>query len=279
MSAVGAKWTDSELAAEFWQKGRVDSCPVYDMHGHMGELQSIYFPRCEPADMVRSMDEAGVKLLCFSHHSALESPDLGNSLAVEAVRRFPDRFRAYLAVNPHYPELVERDLGSFDEMGDVYVGLKFLADYHRVPIDGEPYRRALEFADERGLPVLSHTWGGSGFDGAENVRRVAQRYERVQLLLGHSLNNHWEEAADIANELPNTWLELTSVLGVRGVLELFCGQTGSDRLLYGTDLPWFDEHQAIGSVLSADITDEDRHNILHRNAERLLGLGEIIRLH
>ncbi len=42
-------------------------------------------------------------------------------------------------------------------------------------------------------------------------------------------------------------------------------------MLYGTDLPWFDEHHAIGSVLAADITDDDVHNILHRNAEALLG--------
>jgi predicted TIM-barrel fold metal-dependent hydrolase len=41
-------------------------------------------------------------------------------------------------------------------------------------------------------------------------------------------------------------------------------------MLFGTDLPWFDPHQAIGALLSADITDEDRHNICHCNAEKLL---------
>ncbi len=264
------RWMDSELGAEFWQKGRVESCPVYDMHGHMGPLAAIYFPRCEPADMVRSMDEAGVRLLCFSHHSALMCPDLSSRPAVEAVRQFPDRFRVYLGINPNYPDVAERELAEFDDMRDVYVGLKFLADYHKEPIDGPKYQRSLEFADERGLLVLTHTWGGSGFDGPGNVRAAAERYPNVQFLLGHSFNNDWDSAVAVANEHPNVWLELTSVLGVRGVLELFCDGAGSDRLLYGTDLPWFDEHQAVGSVLCADITDDDRHNILHRNAERLL---------
>jgi len=263
---------DSELAAEFWEKGRSESCPIYDMHGHMGEWHSIYFPRAEAAQMVRSMDGAGVRLVCFAHHAALFSPQIGNRVAVEAVRQFPDRLRAYLSVNPHYPDALEGDLAGFDDMRDVYVGLKLLPDYHKVPISAEPYRRALEFADERGLLVLSHTWGGSNCDGEAEVRRVAERYPNLRLLMGHSLNDHWHEAAAIVRDYPNTYAELTSIPGRRGVLELLCEEAGSDRILYGTDIPWFDEHQGVGSLLSADITEDDIHNILHRNAEKLLGL-------
>ncbi len=263
---------DSQLAAEFWKTGRSASCPIYDVHGHMGEWHSIYFPRGEAADMVRSMDGAGVRLLCFAHHAALFCPEIGNREAVKAVRQFPDRLRAYLSVNPHYPDAIERDLAGFDDMRDVYVGLKLLADYHRVPISAEPYRRALEFADERRLPVLSHTWGGSAFDGADEVRRVAERYPHIRLLMGHSLNDRWHEAAAVARDCPNTYLELTSIPGRRGVLELLCDEAGSDRILFGTDIPWFDEHQGVGALLSADITEDDIHNILHRNAEKLLGL-------
>jgi predicted TIM-barrel fold metal-dependent hydrolase len=270
VSEVATCWAASELAAEFWEHGRAESCPVYDMHGHMGPLASIFFPRCEPADMVRSMDGSGVRMLCFSHHSALMSPDVGNSLAIEAVRQFPDRFRAYLAVNPHYPELSAADLAAYDALSDVYVGLKLLADYHKVAIDDEPYRAALEFANERGILVLSHTWGGSSFDGPDNVRRVAERYPNVRFLAGHSFHPHWDAAVAVADDCPNVWLELTAVLGFRSALEMMCDGAGSERMVYGTDLPWFDEHQCIGSVLCAEITDEDRHNILHRNAEKLL---------
>ena len=57
---------------------------------------------------------------------------------------------------------------------------------------------------------------------------------------------------------------------LEGMGEKFVHEAGSDRMLFGTDLPWFDPHQAVGVLLNADITDEDRHNICHRNAERLL---------
>ena len=56
----------------------------------------------------------------------------------------------------------------------------------------------------------------------------------------------------------------------RGAIEALVSGAGSNRMLFGTDLPWFDPHHAIGSLLSASISDDDRHNICHRNAEKLL---------
>jgi predicted TIM-barrel fold metal-dependent hydrolase len=49
-----------------------------------------------------------------------------------------------------------------------------------------------------------------------------------------------------------------------------CREVGSDRVVFGTDLPWYDPSYAIGSVLFADITDEDRENILRNTALSIL---------
>lgn len=265
-------WTRSALAEEFWRTGRCENCPVIDMHGHMGPWHSIYFPGPRPEQMVASMDAAGVRMLVFAHHAALFCPETGHAPAIAAVRAFPGRLRAYCCINPNYPEISARDLAAFDGLRDVFVGLKLLAGYHKFAITHDRYRPALEFASARRLPVLMHTWAGDQFDGPRQVRAVAEKYPQATFLLGHSLYGAWDEAAAIANDLPNTCLELTAVLGLRGRLETFCEKVGSRRLLYGTDLPWFSEHQGIGAVLAADIIDEDRHNILHRNAEKLLGL-------
>ena len=262
---------NSDLARTFWEHGKAADCPIYDMHGHMGPYHSIYFPRAEPADMVRTMDEAGVRLLIFSHHSALNSPNLANQPSIAAVRAFPDRLRAYCMVNPNYPEQMARDLDAFDSLfPDVYVGFKFLSDYHQIPLTDEAYRPAWEVADRRGLLVLAHTWGGSQYDGEAVVRKVAERYPNVKFLLGHSCHGAWDAAIALANDFPNIYLELTAIFDDRGGIETFVRGAGSDRMLFGTDLPWFDPHQAIGVLLNAGITDEDRHNICHRNAERLL---------
>jgi len=263
---------DSSIAAEFWKDGRSGSCPVYDMHTHPGPCKYTCVPRSEPADMVQAMDAAGIRLVCISHQAGLFGPDLGNGPAIEAVREFPERFRAYLSVNPHYPEALERELAEFDDMRDVYVGLKFLPDYHEVKISDGRYRRALEFAEARGLLLLSHTYGGSRFNGAAEVRHVAENYPNIRLLMAHCLKADWREAAAIAREHPHAYLDLTGVLGQWGAVELLCEEAGSGKVLFGTDAPLYSQREAIGQLLSADITDADIHNICHRNAEALLGL-------
>ena len=261
---------DSPLCEEFWEHGRSETCPIYDMHGHMGHWAAIYFPRGEQEEMLHTMDQCGVRMLVFSHHLALNSPDAGNRVSVEAARCYPDRFRAYCVINPNYPDLVEADLASFVEHRDAYVGLKFLSDYHHVAVNDKRYRVAWEYADRNSLLLLMHTWGGSPYDGPEVIRPMLERYPNVRVLLGHSCHSDWDEAIRLARDFPNTYLELTAVFDNRGVVEKFAVESGSERMLFGTDLPWFDPHHAIGALLSARITDEDRHNICHRNAERLL---------
>lgn len=260
----------SALAAEFWEHGRSDSCPVYNMHAHMGPYAQMRLPRCEAEDMLRSMDAAGVRLALVSHMASLESADIANSLMPGVVRRYPDRFRAYLTVNPNYPEVAKAELAKFDDMRDVYVGLKFHPDSHKAALTDGRYEYFLKFADERGVLLLSHTYDGSAYNDEKHVRGVLEAYPSISFLMGHCLKSAWHAAADVARDHPNAWLELTGVLGQWGALQIMCEEAGSDRMLFGTDLPWYGHHQGIGHLLCAEITDEDIHNICHRNAERLL---------
>lgn len=263
--------SESQLAQAFWKQGRLAGCPVIDMHGHMGAWKGIHFPNADAAAMVHSMDRAGVRMLCFCHHAALFCPDIGNAANVEAVRKFPDRLRAYVGINPHYGDAIARDLAAYESHRNVFVGLKVLAGYHLISWDAPPYEPAWRFANEHKTLLLGHTWGGAGrHDGPEQVRKAAAKYPDVRLLLGHSLHGAWDDAIAIAKEFPNVYLELTAVLDDRGAVERFVDAGLAKKCLYGTDLPWFNEHYYIGAVLSAKISDDDRHDILHRNAERLL---------
>ncbi len=261
------------LRNAFLESGKAPDCPVYDCHGHVGPFFGAHLPEADPDSAVRMMDRAGVRMLIFCHHAALFAPDVGNGANIEAVRKHPDRLRAYLGVNPNYPEHLDKDLASFDDYSDVYVGLKFLASYHKIPLTDDRCRPAWEFVNERSLPVLCHTWGGSPFDGPQHIRECAERYTNAKILMGHSCHDDWDAAVDLANTYPNVYYELTAVLDNRGMLEKFVEASGSERMLFGTDHPWFDFHYYIGAVLGADVTDEDRRNIFYRNAEKVFPIG------
>ena len=52
--------------------------------------------------------------------------------------------------------------------------------------------------------------------------------------------------------------------------EEVCSKFGSERVLFGTNFPTNSMAGSIYSLLTANITEEERENIAHRNLERLL---------
>ena len=261
---------DSVLTRYFWQEGRSDQCPVIDIHCHMGNWPGIWLPSSTAEKMLQTMDQIGIRLICFSHHEALTCPEIANRTAIKTALSHSDRFRFYLSINPHYQEHYLHDLNDYDSYGNLCVGLKLHPSWHETPLNHLNYQKAWQFADERRLLVLSHTWSDSKYDGPDMVRQVAEKYVNTKFILGHSLHGSWDEAIKIAREFPHVYLDLTAVLDDRGIVESFIAAGLSQKILFGTDLPWFNPYHGIGALLSADISDDDRHNILHRNAEKLL---------
>ncbi len=291
MNAAGLN--PSPISREYLERGSSDSCPIIDMHGHVGPFYGCYLPSNSAEQMCRRMKRAGVRRIVCSHHSALACDvELGNRAMQDIVVAHPDEFLAYWVINPNLPQVTARDLKTFHTRTG-FVGLKFWPDYHLVPVNSPKYAWALEFADERALLVLVHTFGESPFDAPELLGEVADRYPRARFLMGHSGYGEWEKSAAIARDLPNVYLDLTSVVQaldfsqmpggslmprvpaisphVNGLIEYMCAAAGSDKIVFGSDLPWYSQHYHAGAVLFARITDDDRHNSLHRNAERLLG--------
>ncbi len=129
-----------------------------------------------------------------------------------------------------------------------------------------------------GLPVLFHC-GPVGIEPrAARERSQVARYERTiaenpgtTFVLGHSGALQYEQAVRFADRYPNTFFEL-SCLGLsalRHVLDV----VPADRVLYGTDWPFYHQALTLARVLIA--TEDDRalrRAVLHDNAARLLDL-------
>jgi hypothetical protein len=282
---------DSRIAAEFMAAGRSKSCPVIDMHGHYGHFHGIYFPKPCANGMLETMDRCGVICIVCSSHSSLVDMERGNREMAEVVNQHPPRapaahatvstcagaprklrfrpFYAYRTINPNYPETAAKEISRFPE-DPGFVGFKFHPSSHSYPVTGASYVPALEYANEHRLLVLSHCWGHSETDGPKLFPKVVGKYPNATFLLGHSGYGEWEAAFAVAREFPNTYLELTAATRVSGIIARMVAEVGSEKVVFGTDLPWFDPHYGIGSVCFSRITDEDRRNILYQNAERLL---------
>jgi predicted TIM-barrel fold metal-dependent hydrolase len=257
----------SQLAQAFWEKGGQSDCPILDFHGHMGPNMGCHLPRKTAEQMLGTMDSCNVPMICFCGHQSLFS-EFGYLDDVKACRDHPGRFRAYFPVLSNWAD-APRDIARINENPDVYVGFKFLCDYFATKLSDPVHAPYFQYADDHRMLVLSHTWQ-TPLDGADEGEKILQRYPNLVFIAGHSFHGEWDRAVQLANKYPNLYLELTAVADDRGVIDKFVKEAGSDRILFGTDLPWFTTLTCIGAVLSADITDDDRRNIFYRNGARLL---------
>lgn len=261
----------SPLAQEFYEHGRVASCPVIDVHTHPGPLQGLFFPNAAPERMIETMDRCGVRLICAVSHSSFTESGRGNAFTEQMIEQYPGRVLGYWMINPNYPERARREVEEYPQHKG-FIGFKFLADYHRYPITGDAYAPALEYAEAHQLKTLLHTWGGSPYDSPRHVEALAKKYPHVTFIAAHCGYGEWDYCIGVGRDYPNVYLDITGTHDVYGIIERLIAGAGADKILFGTDLPWFDPRFVIGCVLCAHISDEERHAILHRNAERLLGL-------
>ena len=166
---------DSLLAQAFVADGKADDCPIINTHAHFGPYKAIFFPHCTPERVMMMMNETNVRWLIAAAHAALVDTQRGNRAYAEIIARYPDRLKAYWAINPLYPDRVVREVAEFDQFPG-FVGFKFLSDYYAYPLTGDAYKPALEYANAHSLPILLHTWGGSGYDGPDLWPIVAEAY-------------------------------------------------------------------------------------------------------
>jgi predicted TIM-barrel fold metal-dependent hydrolase len=127
-------------------------------------------------------------------------------------------------------------------------------------------------ASRPGLPVQFNHGGSVRFDGADDLPAVAELARQTELVFFSTsvLGGPLMEWAD-GTEYPfRTWLSRAQQL---------VGAAGSDRVVWGTDWPWFEQFgkypQFVDAVrLHADFLSQDeRRAFLGGNARRYLGLA------
>ena len=248
---------------------------IIDTHTHLGKFYSLHLPNPSIEEMLKSMDRHNVECIYCAPHSALFVSGFGNQEIELNMRKYPDRIKGWFCYNPNFPITLDEVKKGFREY-EGYIGFKILPDYHKTRLDSKEYEMIFRYADEHGLPVLSHTWGQAMYDGnvyssIDMIRTVAERYQGMQFIMGHSVQGQCDEAIELASENPNAYLELTDTYRINGLIEKMCAKAGSEKVLFGTDLPWYSPAYCLGCILNARISDKEKTDIIRNNALRIIG--------
>lgn len=246
---------------------------IIDAHAHLGPTGGFYIPRSGADDMVAMMDRLGIDRTMLASHLAVSCDAVrGNDLTAEAARRYPGRLHGYVVVNPHYPEEVEGELcRGYDVLG--LHGIKLHPTFQDYSVSDPACAPVWRFAEERRVPVLSHTWDRDERCRPSLFAALAEAHPAVPFILGHSGGTPAgkREAVAVAQAHPNVYLDICGSTLTRAELEWMVAEVGAERILFGTDVPWLDPRFLIGKVVYARLSAEEQRLILGENIARLMG--------
>lgn len=184
-----------------------------------------------------------------------------------------DRLPCLGSVHPNDPNKVEV-LERLAAAG--FGGIKLHPSNQIIAADDPATMELYPHCDRLGLKVFYHS-GRTGLEVSDPELVHMDRYvepirefPNIQFVLGHSgAVGDWEAAKDLAKDNENVWLCLAGP--AIPVLEVFLDELGPERLLYGTDWPFYPQAMQLAKVLITTRRDATvRDMILAHNAERFL---------
>jgi len=242
---------------------------VIDCHCHIGTWRAFHVPAPDAAGMLKSMDALGIDTACLTAHAAI-GPDVrrGNGIVKDAIIAHPGRFLGYVTLNPHYQDDMQAELDECFALAG-FRGIKLHPGLHGVLPDDARYAPAYREADRRRCPVLIHTWGATDLQAVE---RMAREHGDAPLIMAHAGGSvpAMATAVEIVNRNVNVYIDTAFSLAFEGNIEWLTEEVGSGKILFGSDMPFFDPRIDFGRVAWAVIPETDKRNILGLNMKKLL---------
>jgi predicted TIM-barrel fold metal-dependent hydrolase len=137
---------------------------------------------------------------------------------------------------------------------------------------------------ELGLVVLSHSGAAKGPTPYAEPRLFAQvlrRFPDLTLVLAHLGGGSWRQTVELSRAFPNVCFDCCEILEWTGApnaptdeqLARLIKEVGPDRVMLGTDFPWYDLDRTVERVMALPLLSQDeKEGILGTNAIRILRL-------
>jgi uncharacterized protein len=170
----------------------------------------------------------------------------------------------------------ERDIEMLVASG--VKGIKFHPEYQDFYIAEPRYFPIYEALQASGLVVVFHAGKDPGPFTCDHAlppafREIRRNFPDLKIVAAHMGGwRVWEDVEKYMIGLPiyfdasaiREWMKPEDFVRL-------ARKQGTDRILFGSDSPWFDQASDVHWFESMDLTDEEKDKIFHRNAEALLG--------
>ncbi len=226
------------------------------------------------AQLMTSGREAGIShFVVFTVATTPHQVSGINRFIAQSVRESGGCMTGLGAMHPDSVDFA-RDLDEAVALG--LKGVKLHPDIQRFRADDPRAMEIYRECEARGLPVCIH--GGDhryDYSNPDRIEAVAKAFPRLQLQVAHLGGwSVWEEASLKLSKYPNVWVDCCSSLywlekeTARDIIRRY----GSERVLFGTDYPFWPQKRELEDLLSLGLTGEELENICWRSAAALYDL-------
>jgi uncharacterized protein len=266
----------------------IHDLPAIDVHGHIGRYVQPNTPPLKAQWMSGDAATVAARAESANIRYTVVSPLLGllprgqadavagNEEASRAVEQ-TDGLLQWVVLNPLQP-------ATFDQARVMLtharcVGIKIHPEEHGYKI-AEHGHTIFELAAELRAVILTHS--GETNSLPADLVPFADKYPEASLILAHLGNS-----GDVANtpELQvraiqaarhgNIFTDTSSAQSILpGLIEWAVGEVGAERVLFGTDTPLYFSPSQRARIDHADLSDQQKRNILWENARRMLPIPE-----
>ncbi len=249
--------------------------PYFDVHCHIGMTVS------RAPVIGQSVGRCLARMASANVIGAIPCPTAGgpqargvldtraqNEVIANACRKYPERFPIGLGIVEVRHEQVGVDELDRAMQDDGLVGFACHPALSGHSLGGELYAFLEVVAMHNGLCLL-HQAGST-----QNIAAYAQRFPAITFIIGHvSMNKagHLDAIAQCGKH-ENIWFDVAQkpVGDESWDLVHLVNNLGNDRIMFGSDLPYYDFRLVQAQIESAHLNDETKERIAYQNAVRLV---------
>lgn len=240
---------------------------IIDINCMIGSWPAKQRQFLEPGDLIAEMDKYRIYGCVAFHSMSLWSPKRGNALMKRLSVKSSGRVKPCYVLEPNLggsgtpnaDELIKQLRDEKPAAVKLYPNAKnFRADEFYC---GE----LLEVLDQLAMPVIFDADQAPGF---ESLPELAKAYPGIKFII---LRHGFKESRyiiPIIRKRDNVFFD-TSIMVDTGLIEEIVCKYGSEKLVFGSGMPFYVPAGALSLILYARIRDEDRENILCKNWLRL----------
>jgi uncharacterized protein len=253
---------------------------IVDSHLHMGSLPYLYMPSNTEENIIDLLKKIGVKKAICANHGSLSTINYGLNELFESLKTYEDFLYGYLVFNPNFENLSLRAIEENFERNQI-VGIKIHPSWHLCYPHDERYERFWQFAAQKKIPVLTHTWDPEApnksqkFSDPFGFENIIKKYQDLKIVFAHAggRGKMLYEVISLMEKYANLYVDFAGDIFVPGLIEEYMQRVGSERLLFGSDMPWVDIRFHLAHILKLDVAEKDKKNILGLNAVKLFNLN------